>query len=349
MTLRIGSLCTGYGGLDMAVQAVLDAEVAWVADPDPGAAAILAHHHPDTSNHGDITTTDWAAVEPVDILTAGFPCQPISAAGHGRGIHDDRWLFDDITQAIGRMVTRPRMLLLENVPRLLTLGGGHAMACVVHGLARLGYVGRYRVLSAADIGAPHLRKRIFILAVADTQGVAQREPADETLAVTEGGHARPQPCRGGVHADAHPVGTRPQGACRTPEWVTTAAERGTVAVADPDRHGREIVVRVKPEVGAWQDVDRRSSVRWGGYGPAVERWESITGRTAPDPAETAPQGGRRIAARFMEWMQGLPDGHVTNVPGLSYPQQIIALGNGVVPQQGEAALRMLLVDAGRTT
>ncbi|MEV7600472.1 DNA cytosine methyltransferase [Kitasatospora sp. NPDC089797] len=82
----IGSLCSGYGGLDMAVQSVLGGELAWVADPDPGAAAILAHHHPHTPNLGDITAVNWAEVRPVDVLTAGFPCQSVSLAGKGAGI-----------------------------------------------------------------------------------------------------------------------------------------------------------------------------------------------------------------------------------------------------------------------
>lgn len=85
--LRIGSLCSGYGGLDIAVRSALEgpAEVAWHADPDPGAAAVLAHHWPDAPNLGDITTVDWATVPPVDVLTAGFPCQDVSVAGRERG------------------------------------------------------------------------------------------------------------------------------------------------------------------------------------------------------------------------------------------------------------------------
>ena len=78
---RIAELCAGYGGLSMAVEQVLGGELAWVADNDPGASAILAHRFPGVPNLGDITTVDWAAVEPVDVLTAGFPCQDVSCAG----------------------------------------------------------------------------------------------------------------------------------------------------------------------------------------------------------------------------------------------------------------------------
>ena len=84
--MRIGSLCTGYGGLDLAVHDVLGGELAWVADNDPGASAILAHRFPAVPNLGDIAATRWGEVEPVDIVTAGFPCQDISYAGRGAGI-----------------------------------------------------------------------------------------------------------------------------------------------------------------------------------------------------------------------------------------------------------------------
>jgi DNA (cytosine-5)-methyltransferase 1 len=96
LTVRIGSLCTGTGALDSAVQSVLGGELAWVSDPDPGATALLAHHYPDVPNHGDLIGIDLATVERVDLLTAGFPCQDISSAGRRAGLrHGNRtglWL-----------------------------------------------------------------------------------------------------------------------------------------------------------------------------------------------------------------------------------------------------------------
>ncbi len=73
--LRIGSLCTGYGGLDLAVHAVLGAHLAWYAETDRHAQTVLAHRFPAIPNLGDIRTIDWNTVEPVDVVTAGFPCQ----------------------------------------------------------------------------------------------------------------------------------------------------------------------------------------------------------------------------------------------------------------------------------
>jgi DNA (cytosine-5)-methyltransferase 1 len=72
---RIGSLCTGYGGLDLAVQAVLGGQLAWYAETDQHVCTVLAHRFPGVVNLGDIRTVDWARVAPVDLVTAGFPCQ----------------------------------------------------------------------------------------------------------------------------------------------------------------------------------------------------------------------------------------------------------------------------------
>lgn len=81
---------------------------------------------------------------------------------------------------------------------------------------------------------------------------------------------------------------------------------------------------------------------WGPYAAAIERWEAALGRPAPDPTEVGPKGGRRLAARFVEWMMGLPAGWVTDPRlGLSRVQQLRALGNGVVPRQALAALRLM--------
>jgi DNA (cytosine-5)-methyltransferase 1 len=83
-------------------------------------------------------------------------------------------------------------------------------------------------------------------------------------------------------------------------------------------------------------------VAWGPYEPAVRRWELILGRPAPDPTQTGKRGGQQLSPLFVEWMQGLPEGWVTAVPGLSRNEQLKLLGNGVVPAQAAAALEWLL-------
>ena len=82
--------------------------------------------------------------------------------------------------------------------------------------------------------------------------------------------------------------------------------------------------------------------RWGDYAEAIARHERAFGRPAPDPTEPGPKGNPRLSARFVEWMMMLPAGWVTDVPGVTRNQALKALGNGVVPPQAAAALRLML-------
>jgi len=88
-TITLGSLCTGYGGLDMAVRKVfrkLTPALTWVADNNKHASTLLAEHFPGVPNLGDLEHVDWRLIDPVDVVCAGFPCQDISFAGLGAGI-----------------------------------------------------------------------------------------------------------------------------------------------------------------------------------------------------------------------------------------------------------------------
>jgi len=83
-------------------------------------------------------------------------------------------------------------------------------------------------------------------------------------------------------------------------------------------------------------------IDWGKFAPAIERWEELTGRAAPAPTKPdGKDGAHRLSSEFTEWMMGLPAGWITGV-GLSRNEELKACGNGVVPQQAELALRMLL-------
>lgn len=314
--MRIGSLCSGYAGLDMAVESVTGATTAWFCEYDRDPSKILAHHWPDVPNHGDVWHTDWSQVEPVDILTAGYPCQPFSHAGKRKGADDPRHLWPGVARAIGAL--RPRLVVLENVRGHVSLG----LPDVLGDLSELGYDATWGVVQASDAGAPHERARIFILATPDA-----------------GGGSLPRPATAG-------------------DGLSVAAERGDLAPADArrERHGRGQDGRVVGRVdgaheGATLQRERprglavdRGSAAWGRYAEAVARWEAVTGRRAPRPTEHD-DNGPRLSPAFVEWMMGLPAGHVTNVPDLSRNAQLKALGNGVVPQQAALALRMLLPQA----
>lgn len=159
--MSVGSLCSGYEGAGLALGEV----PTWVADNDPDAAKVLAHRFPDVPNLGDITKADWHDVEPVDVLTAGYPCQPFSHAGKRKGSDDSRHIWPFVARAVG--VLRPGVVFLENVAGHVSLG----LDAVLADLAALGYDATWGVIRAADAGAPHTRARVFIFAT-DTDAAA---------------------------------------------------------------------------------------------------------------------------------------------------------------------------------
>lgn len=193
---RIGSLFSGAGGLDLAVLHVFGGRIAWHCEIEwledkngkfrPNAAVkVLEHRFPGVPNLGDISAVDWSTVEPVDILIGGFPCQDVSAAGMRAGIADGTrsGLWAMFAKAIAAL--RPKVVVIENVRGLLsaeahramepddaTVGGRadrpvlRAAGAVLGDLADLGYDAQWVTVSAASVGAPHERFRVFILAVA---------------------------------------------------------------------------------------------------------------------------------------------------------------------------------------
>lgn len=111
-------LCAGYGGLGMGAQAVLGGSLLWYAEWDDAPSAIMAHHHPGAHNYRDVTAIDWHAVPRVDVVTAGFPCQPFSHAGKRLGANDERHLWPYIAEGVA--ILRPQLVLLENVRGLMS-------------------------------------------------------------------------------------------------------------------------------------------------------------------------------------------------------------------------------------
>ncbi len=316
----------------MAVHGVLGGELAWVADNDPGAAKILACRFPSAPNLGDITAVDWAGVEPVDVVTAGFPCQDLSYAGRGEGIKEGNrsGLWYTVANAIGTL--RPGLVMLENVAGIVARRPG--LDVVLASLASLGFDAEWTCVRASDAGAPHGRNRWFCLAwPADANGAAVR---------------RERPWRGPGPVQGTEVAGR---TAEQPGRLHSGDGSGrAVAAADAGRGGRDgwpFEPQRGPLSGTAPAGNSEVALNWRQYTPAIRRWEHILGRPAPRPTEPG-RTGQRLSPRFAEWMMGLPEGWVTGVPGLSRNAQLKALGNGVVPQQAAAALRLLLAPARET-
>jgi DNA (cytosine-5)-methyltransferase 1 len=377
----VGSLCTGYGGLDLGLELALGVPLrhAWHVENDPAPSKILAARFPGVPNLGDLKTLDYGAMEPVDILTAGYPCQPFSDAGLRKGADDPRHLWPYVADTIGAL--RPGLVLLENVRGHVRRG----LDCVVADLAHLGYDAWWGVVPASAAGAPHLRNRVFIAAqdadlaargerrfAAPGQAQGWRTWADAggrggvptPDATGDGRHegraesarqlGRPDVAERGTDAPPHANGG---GLAEHPERDSGTlaggdggpsqrddALRRDRAVTDPNGAGLEVGSGLgsdaRPELPAAERGGGKD-LRWGSYEPAVRRWERITGRLAPWATEPRGRGGaERLSPRFVEWMMGLPAGWVTDVD-ITINEQLRALGNGVVPQQAALAIRLL--------
>ena len=118
--LRVGSLFSGYGGLDLAVEEVFNGQTVWFSEFSPAPARVFAHHWPGVPNLGDITTIDWNAVEPVDVICGGFPCQDVSTVGKRAGLRPGTrsGLWARMAEAID--VLQPEWVVAENVRGLLS-------------------------------------------------------------------------------------------------------------------------------------------------------------------------------------------------------------------------------------
>jgi len=164
-----GDLFSGIGGFALAAR-WMGWRTAWFSEIEPFASRVLAHHWPDVPNYGDITRIDWATVEPVDILTAGFPCQPHSVAGLRKASQDNRDLSSEVIRAIRHL--RPRYAVLENVPGLIGSEKGQFFRRFLGQVAEIGYDAEWGVLAASDVGAPHARERLWIVGYPNGESLA---------------------------------------------------------------------------------------------------------------------------------------------------------------------------------
>lgn len=258
MSLTVGSLCSGYEGIGLGLTtAGIEHRTAFVADPDRGASAVLAQRLPDVPNLGDITAVDWRTVMPVDLITAGYPCQPFSMAGKRKGTKDVRHLWPHIADAV--RVVRPRWVLLENVAGHRSLGFGRVLA----DLAALGYVGSWRSVRASDVGAAHKRERVFILAW--REGDSPAGLLGGVPAVRPGG-------RGGADPVLSPL--LPTPTARDHKGPDCRGERSDGAARTPAQHSlpRVVLKLFKTPTaqlavnGGSQHPDKR---REGGHGPTL--------------------------------------------------------------------------------
>jgi len=355
---RIGSLFSGIGGLELGLECAGLGQTAWQVEQDPFCRAVLAKHWPDAVRYDDVRTVGAHNLTPVDVICGGFPCQDISLAGKGAGLAGERsGLWFEYLRIVQEV--KPRVVIIENVAALRTRG----LATVLAGLASAGYRADWALAAASDVGAPHRRKRLFVVAVADASIESERESADEAESVAAARRARHEPRRGGepladaVRLDGRDESGRGSG---TDGTGSAAASGGGEALADPAqgglRRGRAPGQRGLDARGGEGVGDADGERRWQHDRTAVAGPPQVTavaepsGRVGHRPAEPGVGRGSdglrpwldRVAARGDRWphppgptqAEWEPPRTASGVGGRA--ARLKALGNAVVPQVAEA-------------
>jgi DNA (cytosine-5)-methyltransferase 1 len=156
-----GSICSGIEAASCA-WLPLGWDCAFMSEIEPFPRAVLENHYPETPLHGDFTTIQAGDYAAINVLVGGTPCQSFSVAGLRKGMADERGnLAIEYLRLADRL--RPRWLVWENVPGVLSSNGGRDFGSFLGGLVKLGYGFTYRVLDAQYFGVAQQRLRVFVV------------------------------------------------------------------------------------------------------------------------------------------------------------------------------------------
>lgn len=332
--IRIGSLFAGIGGLGLGIgwaltEAGIAHRVAWQVEIEAFPRSVLARHWPEADRSvTDVRLAGCANLAPVDIIDGGFPCQDLSYAGKGEGIVEGNrsGLWYEYRRVVCEL--RPWIVVVENVGALLSRGVG----IVLGDLATLGYDAEWRCIRASDVGAPHRRERLFVVAH------ARGEQCGDAAERVPRGSRPPDACDGGPEgmADPHVLGREQQRLCGVRESAGTQprddADRcgcsGSVGHADLAR----LEGRSEPERGGGDQCDdgRQVGSAQPGVGLSAHGFPGRVARRWPaGPGESqaeweAPRTAKGISQR---------------------PAKLRALGNAVVPWVGYEVGRLMVIPA----
>ena len=176
------SVCSGMEAASVAWEP-LGFKAVGFSEIEPFPAAILKHRFPNTPNYGDLTQHHTWPIEPgtIDLLVGGTPCQSFSVAGLRKGMSDPRGNLALTFLGLADRL-RPRWIVWENVPGVLSSNGGRDFGAFLGALGQLGYGWAYRVLDAQHFGVPQRRRRVFVVATSSGDG----RLAGEVLSLPEG-------------------------------------------------------------------------------------------------------------------------------------------------------------------
>ena len=320
--MRMLSLCTGIGGFDLAAS-WLGIEVAGQVEIDPFCIRVLEKHWPEVPRMLNVFDVKGDEFGPIDLVCAGFPCQPFSHAGKRLGGADERAIWPEIARIVA--AARPRWCLMENVPGLITIPT-MGLDDVLADLECLGYACRAVVVPACAVGAPHRRDRVWILAndQRSTRGVGSNASGSDC---GEGAGSDGWPKSGGGGsvsplAHAEDGGVRRGGA---PGQAGLAPLRGE-APADADGSGCEARDGERTEPARLRASDADGARRR----THVNGREALGGVGYQDDELSRRMVGRGVAVPFGPgWEDGVP--RTTDHEPLR-AAKLKALGNAVIPE-----------------
>lgn len=316
------ALFAGAGGLELGVSLAIGKHyrpIAYVEREATSAAVLAANMERGWLDKApiwdDITTFTGDVVSPlvdnIDIVTAGFPCQPWSVAGKRRGTDDERWLWHLIFRLVCEI--RPPIVFLENVPGILHGGIEH----VLGDLSSIGFDAEWTCVRASDVGAPHRRERVFILANTESQRSGRKRVS---IRSGEPRQTTPDTDRRGATVGNTPnlVSEREQ-----PERTWGREPKETTGSCS-----RDLVYSDEQRLQRWGRFIQRGN-EWIPFPPSPSDTDAWTRILAERP-DLAPATKPEI--------RGVVDGMAR---GLARNDQLRILGNGVVPQQAAFAYKLL--------
>ena len=325
--MTVGSLFSGIGGLDLGLEWA-GFETKWFCEIEPFPQQVLKKHWPNTPIYNDVREITADTVIPVDVIAGGFPCQDISWAGRGRGIDYDlseqegtrSGLWWEMWRVIRDL--RPRYVIAENVPALTHRG----LDIVLGSLAQIGYDAEWQTISAASVGAPHIRERVFIVAYPTGERTGR---GSRVIQETNG---------------------------RSGEWVRQPVESGASFVAYRNNTGLEGQSRDGSKVNEPRRVGARQNRQAGGSSLQPDWFGGPTGQPWPvsfkmgdterkrlegaggEPGESSEPSAKRWVEVEYDF-RGVAYGVSDRVGALK------GYGNAVVPQVGYLVGRAVMAHA----
>lgn len=167
--LNVLDLFSGIGGFSLGFEKTNEFKTVAFIEIDPFCRKVLNKNWPNVPIFEDIKTItedDLQCLDKIDVICGGFPCQPVSSCGKRQGDCDERWLWPEFYRVV--CMVKPSWIVVENVVGLLSIDNGQLFGGILRDLAQIGYNAEWQVLRASDVGAPHKRERIFLVAYSDS-------------------------------------------------------------------------------------------------------------------------------------------------------------------------------------